>query len=101
MENCFLAFYSEIVSAFVPEVGFLYAAKCWVLFYVSSLLVYVLAENEGLKGPCPCSSVASAAHVLSRDPKVLGVLGGLRHGEFSGDLGPSTGLTLKMAQGLP
>jgi hypothetical protein len=32
LENCFPAFYSEVVSVFVIEVGFLYAAKCWVLF---------------------------------------------------------------------
>jgi hypothetical protein len=31
----------------------------------------------------PRSSVASAAHVLSSDPKVLGVLGGLQRGESS------------------
>ena len=38
-------------------------------------------------GPCLRSSVASAAHVLSSNPKVLGVLGDLRHGESSWDLG--------------
>ena len=32
LENCFPAFYSEVVSVFVTEVGFLYAAKSWVLF---------------------------------------------------------------------
>jgi hypothetical protein len=32
LENCFPALYSEVVSVFIPEVGFLYAAKCWVLF---------------------------------------------------------------------
>ena len=43
MENCFPTFYSEVVSAFVTEVRFLYAAKCWVLgsVYISSLLFYV------------------------------------------------------------
>ena len=30
--NCFPTFYSEIVSVFVTEVRFLYAAKCWVVF---------------------------------------------------------------------
>jgi hypothetical protein len=30
-ENCFPAFCCKIVSFFVPEVGFLYAAKCWIL----------------------------------------------------------------------
>ena len=30
-ENCFPAFYYEVVSVFVPEVDFLYAIKCWVL----------------------------------------------------------------------
>jgi hypothetical protein len=32
LKNCFTAFYPEVVSVFVPEVGFLYAAICWVLF---------------------------------------------------------------------
>jgi hypothetical protein len=32
MENYFSDFYSEVVSVFVPGVGFLYAAKFWVLF---------------------------------------------------------------------
>ena len=61
----------------------------------------LLAEDEGPKGPCPRSSVASAVHMLSSDPKVLGVLGGLRCGDSSGDLGPSTGFALKMAGGWP
>ena len=61
----------------------------------------LLAEDEGLKGPCPRSSVASATYVLSRDPKVLGMLGALRCGESSGDLGPSAGFALKMAWGWP
>ena len=47
----------------------------------------LLAEDEGLKGPCPRSSVASVAHVLSGDQEVLGVLGVLWHGESSGALG--------------
>jgi hypothetical protein len=29
---CFPSFYSEPISNFVNEVGFLYAGKCWVLF---------------------------------------------------------------------
>jgi hypothetical protein len=32
LESWFPAFYSEVVSIFVPEVGLLYATKCWVLF---------------------------------------------------------------------
>jgi hypothetical protein len=32
LKNYFPAFYSEVVFAFVPEVSFLYAAKCWVPF---------------------------------------------------------------------
>ena len=78
----------------------------------------LLAEDEGPKGPCPRSSVASVAHVLSivdwslsfpgykmalspesqgqsplwrptlfSDPKIMGVLGCLWHGESSGDRG--------------
>ena len=47
----------------------------------------LLAEDEGPKGPCPRSSVASIAHVFSSDPEVLGVLGVLRRGESSGDPG--------------
>ena len=43
----------------------------------------LLAEDEGQKGPCPRSSVASVAQVLSSDHKVLGVLGVLWHGESS------------------
>jgi hypothetical protein len=27
-KSCFPAFFSEVVSVFVPEVGFPYAAKC-------------------------------------------------------------------------
>ena len=38
----------------------------------------LLSEDEGPKGPCLRSSVASAAHVLSSDSKVLGLLGVLR-----------------------
>ena len=38
-------------------------------------------------GPCPRSSVASVAHVLSSDHEVLGVLGVLGCGESSGALG--------------
>ena len=47
----------------------------------------LLVEDKGPKGPCPRSFVASAAHVITRNPKVLGVIGGLWHGESSGDLG--------------
>jgi hypothetical protein len=32
-EKCFPAFYSKVVSVFVPEVGFLYPEKCWVLLH--------------------------------------------------------------------
>ena len=46
----------------------------------------LLAEDEGPKGPCPRSSVASVAHVLSSDHEVLGVLGVLQRGESSGAL---------------
>jgi hypothetical protein len=46
----------------------------------------LLAEDEDQIGPCPRSSVSSVAHVLSRDHKVLGVLGVLRCGEPSGAL---------------
>ena len=46
----------------------------------------LLAEDEGQTGSCPRSSVASAAHELSSDHKVLGVLGVLRHGEPPGAL---------------
>ena len=46
----------------------------------------LLAEDEGPKGPCPRSSVASVAHMLSSDREVLGVLGVLRIGESSGSL---------------
>jgi hypothetical protein len=37
-------------------------------------------------GPCPRRSVASVAHVLSGDHKVLSVLGALWRGESSGAL---------------
>jgi hypothetical protein len=37
LENCFPDFYSEVVSVFIPEVGFLYAAKCWVLLHNQSV----------------------------------------------------------------
>ena len=37
IQNIFPAFYSEVVSVFVPEVGFLYAAKCWVLLHNQSV----------------------------------------------------------------
>jgi hypothetical protein len=61
----------------------------------------LLAEDEGPKGSCPRSSVASAAHLLSSDLKVLGVLGDLPSGESSGDLEPSARFALKMAHGWP
>jgi hypothetical protein len=32
LEICFPAFHSEVVSVFFPEMGFLKAAECWVLF---------------------------------------------------------------------
>ena len=48
--------------------------------------LHLLAEDEGLKGPCPRRSVASVAHMLSSDREVLGVLGVLRIGESSGSL---------------
>jgi hypothetical protein len=32
MENCFPAFYFEVVTVFFTEVCFLHAAKFWVLF---------------------------------------------------------------------
>jgi hypothetical protein len=38
----------------------------------------LLAEDEGWKGRCARSSVASVTHVLSSDHKVLGVLGVLQ-----------------------
>lgn len=43
--------------------------------------LHLLAEDEGPKGPCPRTSVASVTHVLSRDHLVLGVLRVLRRGE--------------------
>jgi hypothetical protein len=46
----------------------------------------LLAEDEGLKGLCPRSSVTSVSHVLSGDHEVLGVLGVLQCGESSGAL---------------
>jgi hypothetical protein len=49
--------------------------------------LHLLAEDEGLKQPCRRSSVASAAHVPSSDPEVLGVLRVLQHGESSGGIG--------------
>jgi hypothetical protein len=39
------------------------------------------------RDPLSRCSVASAVHMLSSYPKVLGVLGGLRRGSLSGDLG--------------
>ena len=42
----FPAFYSGVVSVFVTEMCCLYAAKYWVLFYVSSLLVYGFLLGE-------------------------------------------------------
>ena len=87
----------------------------------SGVLIHLLAEDEGPKGPCPKSSVASVARVLSygdwslrdpgykmalspesqgqsplwrptllSDPKILGVLGHLWHGESSGDRGQTS-----------
>jgi hypothetical protein len=48
----------------------------------------LLAEDEGLTGSWPRSSIASMAHVLSGNQEVLGVLGVLWYGESSGALGP-------------
>ena len=45
----------------------------------------LLAEDEGPKGPCPRSSVASVAHMPSSAQEVLGMLEELQSGEFSGD----------------
>lgn len=44
------------------------------------------AEDEGLTGPCPRSSVISVTHELSSDQEVLGVLRFMRHGKSSGAL---------------
>ena len=46
----------------------------------------LLAEDEGLRGPLPRSSVASIGHVLSVDQEFLGVLGVLWCGVSSGVL---------------
>ena len=46
----------------------------------------LLAEDEGPKGPCPKSSVASVAHMPSSAQEVLGMLEELQSGEFSGAL---------------
>jgi hypothetical protein len=46
----------------------------------------LLAEDEGPRRPCPRSSVASVAQVLSGDHEVLGVLGILKDRESSGAL---------------
>ena len=46
----------------------------------------LLAEDEGPKGPCPRSSVASVAHMSSSAQEVLSVLEILQSGEFSGAL---------------
>ena len=48
--------------------------------------LHLLAEDEGLKVPCPRSSLATVAHVLSSDHEVLGVIGVLLCGESSGAL---------------
>ena len=82
--------------------------------YRSEALIHLLAEYEGLKGPCPRSSVicglyALLSRLVLRDPgykmklspetwgqspmsllsdtKILGVLGRLQHGESFGDSG--------------
>ena len=52
----------------------------------SGAQIHLLAEDEGPKGPCPRSSVASITHVLSGDKEVLDVLGVLWRGESSGAL---------------
>ena len=46
----------------------------------------LLAEDEGLRGPLPRSSVASIGHVLSVGQEFLGVLGVLWCGVYSGVL---------------
>jgi hypothetical protein len=46
----------------------------------------LLVEDEDPMGPCPRSSVASVAHMLSGDHEVLSVLGVLQYGESSGAL---------------
>jgi hypothetical protein len=64
----------------------------------------LLAEDEGPKEPCPRSSVASVADILSSDHKVLVVLGVLRCEESSGDwmpLMPSAWFTGKMVRRAP
>ena len=53
---------------------------------VSGSQLGLLAEDEGPKGPCPISSVASVAHMPSSAQEVLGVLEVLQSGEFSGAL---------------
>ena len=52
----------------------------------SGFQLCLLAEDEGLKGPCPRSSVASVAHVVTGNHEVLGLLGVLQCGESSGAL---------------
>ena len=47
---------------------------------------YLLPENEGQKEPCPRSTVASVANMLSSDLEVLGVLVVLWSVESSGSL---------------
>ena len=61
-------------------------SSCREVAQKSGAQIHLLAEDEGLKGPCPRSSVASVTHVLSSDHEVLGVLGVLQHGESSGAL---------------
>ena len=55
LEDLFPSFYSEIVSAFVVEVCFLYAAKCWILFeyqsvnlrlFIGELSPLILRDNK-------------------------------------------------------
>ena len=67
-----------------PPVGRLFSGKEGAQGSGSQLCL--LAEDEGPKGPCPRSSVASVTHVLSSDQEVLGVLGVLQRGESSGAL---------------
>ena len=49
----------------------------------------LLDKDEGSRGPCPRSSVASVVHMISSDRKVLGVLGPC---SVESPLGPSTPL---------
>ena len=83
---------SLIISCSLLLLGEFASFRSSVSRYAVRLLVYalssfcLLAEDEGLTGPCLRSSVASITQVLSGDQEVLGVLGVLWHGESSGAL---------------